>query len=270
MSTGKKIEALCARDGIKISKLESELNFSRGSLTKNDPNAMRADRVRDIAKYFGVTPTYIMTDMVYCVCPTCGAAFNPLDATELSMHEELHGKYIRMRDKIGYLLTPTQAATKRAIAEDSLKDINVPAEGKVFHYETLVQCDFAEHAYFNNFESDISFFDFMRDSIRNKKYFDLIPESIIKILAGKYNVDLNDMSETVTDMYKKDETFMAYISDLWDLPSQLRYDVYKAIRHAKRDYADKEYYTNPYANISNHCHDRYDPNSEKCQNCRSE
>lgn len=266
MSTGKKIEDLCAKKGIKISKLEGDLNFSRGSLTKNDPNAMRSDRVRDIAKYFGVTPTYIMTDMVYNVCPICGAAFNPLSETELSLHDRLHENYLTLRDKLGYLLNPTQAANKRVVAMAQLENSDIPDDGKVFHYETLVQCDFAEYAFFNNFIVDIAYVDFLRDEIKERKYFDLIPQSVIKNLTMKYNVELNDDDKPLIDLFQSDKTFMSNITDLWDLPPQLRYDVYKAIRHAKRDYADREYYTNPYASIPESCHD-FDPTNEKCQNC---
>lgn len=243
------------------------MNFSRGSLTKNDPNAMRSDRIRMIASYFNVTPTYLMTDMVYNVCPVCAAAFNPLDANELSLHEELHANYIKLRDKLGYLLNPTQAATKRVVAENFIKDANIPDDGKIFHYETMVQCDFAEYAFYNNFQIDISYADFIRNEIREKKYFDLIPQTVVKNLMSKYNISSNDMDDVpLIDTFKNDKEFMSNITDLWDLPQALRYDVYKAIRHAKRDYADKEYYTNPYANISNTCYD-YDPTMEKCQSC---
>lgn len=271
MSTGRKIEDLCIRNGIKISKLESDLNFSRGSLTKNDPNAMRSDRIRMIAEYFDVTPTYLLTsEMKYCVCPVCAVAYDPLLATDLEQHDRLHNNYLKLREKIGYLLNPSQAATKRAIAKSYLEEPDLPDDGKLFHYETLVQCDFAEHAYFNDFIIDISYSDFIKDEIKSKKYFELLNQSVIKNILSKYNVDPDDGNTPMIDLFQTDKTFMANITDLWDLPQQLRNDVYKAIRHAKRDYADKEYYTNPYANISNHCHDSYDPNRKKCQNCRNE
>ena len=248
MSTAKKIRALCEYNNVPVSKLEQILGFSNGSLRKNNQNSMRADRIRDIATYFGVTPTYIMTDMTFCVCPVCSVAFNPLDESTIETHKQLHENYVNLRSKIGYLLNPTQAATKRIIAENSLGDADVPDDGKVFHYETMVQCDFAEYAYFNNFKVDISYSDFIKDEIQSKKYFELIPESVIKNLIVKYNVSPSEKSHSVIDMYQSDKEFMSNISDLWDLPQDLRHDVYKSIRHAKRDYADREYYTNPYAN----------------------
>ena len=83
---------------------------------------------------------------------------------------------------------------------------------------------------------------------------------------SKYNVDPEENDVPLITLFQQDKEFMANITDLWDLPQQLRFDVYKAIRHAKRDYADKEYFTNPYANVSNTCYD-YDSSSEKCRTC---
>ena len=265
-----KIKSLCEHSGIPISKLEAELGFSNGSLTKNDPGAIRNDRIRRIAEYFLATPTYLMTEMKYCVCPICAVAYDPLDNDNIDQHHRLHNNYVKLRDKIGYLLNPSEAASKRAVASTLLKDKDLPDDGKVFNYETLVQCDFAEYAYFNDFVIDVSYNDFIKQEMREKKYFEFLNPAIVKSLSSKYNIDLEEESLPLIDLFQADKEFMSNITDLWDLPQPLRYDVYKAIRHAKRDYADKEYYTNPYANISENCHDNYDPDSEKCKNCRKE
>lgn len=262
-----KIRDLCARDGLSITKLEVALGYGNGSITKSSTHTLRSDRIQKIAEYFNVTPTYLLTsEMKYCVCPVCAVAYDPLLATDLEQHKRLHKNYLRLREKIGYLLNPSQAATKRAIAKNYLEDPELPDDGKLFHYETLVQCDFAEHAYFNDFIIDVSYADFIRDEIKHKKYFELLNSSVIKNITSKYNVDPDEESTPLIELFQNDKEFMSNITDLWDLPQPLRYDVYKAIRHAKRDYADKEYYTNPYANVSNTCYD-YDPNREKCISC---
>ena len=247
-----KIRELCIFHDTSITKLEVALGFGNGSITKSANHTLRSDRVREIADYFGVTPTYLMSDMVYCVCPVCGIAFDPLDKDGYSLetHKRLHENYIHLREKIGYLLNPTQAAAKREVAKSCLEIKDMQDDGKVFHYETMVQCDFSEYAYFNNFIVDISYSDFIKKEIRERKYFDLLPQSVIKNITVKYNVDPDSEDTPLIDLFQKDKEFMSNITDLWDLPKELRIDVYKAIRHAKRDYADKEYYTNPYANTN--------------------
>jgi len=263
-----KIRKLCQYNNTSVTKLEVSLGYGNGSLTKNQGKSIKPDRIREIAKYFNVTPTYLMTDMIYCVCPICAVAFDPLSDSDIDQHHRLHNNYVRLRDKIGYLLNPSQAASKRCVAKDFLEKPDLPDEGKLFHYETLIQCDFAEHAYFNDFVIDTSYSEFIKEEIRLKKYFELLNPSVIKNILSKYNVDPSEEDTPLIELFQTDKEFMSNITDLWDLPQQLRYDVYKAIRHAKRDYADKEYFTNPYANISKDCHENYDPDSEKCKNCR--
>lgn len=260
-----KIKELCHFNGITITELERKFGYGQGSLTKNPSHTLKSDRVQEIANYFDVTPSYLLSDMVYCVCPVCAAAYNPLDSITIESHKILHDNFIRLRNVIGYLLNPSQASTKRVIAMQHLEQSDIPDDGKIFHYETLMQCDFAEYAYFNDFVIDMSYSDFIKEKIKEKKYFDLLPQSVVKNITVKYNVELNDDNIPLIDLFQKDKEFMSNITDLWDLPQQLRYDVYKAIRHAKRDYADKEYYTNPYANL-NKCQ-KYDPNNEKCKDC---
>lgn len=269
MSLMSKIRALCDHNGISVTKLEDILGYTHGAIIRNTADSMKSEKVRTIANYFDVTPTYLLTDMKYCVCPTCGAAYIPTEKADLETHNMIHSNYLALREKNGYLLNPSQAATKRVVAESFIEDSEIPDEGKVFHYETMVQCDYAEYAFSQNFVVEIAYADYVKQAIKAKKYFDLIPQSVINNLSVKYNVNPTEDSETpLIDLFQKDKEFMSNITDLWDLPKPLRYDVYKAIRHAKRDYADKEYYTNPYANISENCHDNYDPDSEKCQNCR--
>lgn len=242
-----KIRSLCDFNGISITKLEEILGYKHGAIIRNNTDSMKSEKIRTIGKYFNVTPTYLMTDMKFNVCPVCAIAFDPTSKEDIEMHEKSHKNYINLRDKIGYLLNPTQAASRRGIAEGFIEDGNIPDEGKVFHYETLVQCDFAEYAYFNNFDIDMSYADFIKEEIREQRYFDKIPESVIKNLMSKYNINPDENSVPPMELFQRDKEFMANMTDLWDLPPELRLDVYKAIRHAKRDYADKEYYTNPYA-----------------------
>lgn len=267
MALMNKIRALCDHDGISVTKLEDILGYTHGAIIRNSADSMKSEKIRTIANHFSVTPTYLLTDMKYCVCPICAVAFDPLDDDDIDQHHRLHNNYVKLRDKMGYLLNPSQAASKRSVAKSFLEEPNLPDEGKIFHYETLVQCDFAEHAYFNDFLIDISYSDFIKEEIRLKRYFELLNPSIIKTLSSKYNVNPDEEDIPIIELFQTDKEFMSNITDLWDLPQALRYDVYKAIRHAKRDYADKEYYTNPYANIDiQECND-YNSLNPNCKEC---
>jgi len=58
MSTKDIIEALCQEKGITIAKLERDLDFSNGSLSKTDN--IRSDRLLAVAKYFNVSMEFLM------------------------------------------------------------------------------------------------------------------------------------------------------------------------------------------------------------------
>lgn len=56
-----KIKALCKANRISVSKLEVDLNFSRGSICKWGVNNPSIDKVKAVADYFGVTVDYLLS-----------------------------------------------------------------------------------------------------------------------------------------------------------------------------------------------------------------
>lgn len=56
-----KIKALCKEEGISVSKLESVLDFSRGSICKWSVNIPSINKVKAVADHFGVTVDYLLS-----------------------------------------------------------------------------------------------------------------------------------------------------------------------------------------------------------------
>ena len=56
-----RIRELCRKNGISVTKLEAALGYGNGSISKASTTAMRSDRLKAIADYFGVTMEYLMT-----------------------------------------------------------------------------------------------------------------------------------------------------------------------------------------------------------------
>lgn len=54
------IKKLCDERGIKISTLERDLDFSRGSIYKMVSSAPSSDKVKKIADYFDVSTDYLL------------------------------------------------------------------------------------------------------------------------------------------------------------------------------------------------------------------
>lgn len=59
-----RVNELCIKKGISITALAMELGFSKGTPTnwKSMTNPPRAENVKKIADYFGVSPTYFTDD----------------------------------------------------------------------------------------------------------------------------------------------------------------------------------------------------------------
>ena len=56
----KKIKALCDTRGLSLSQLEKELGFGRDTISKWSTSIPRADRLKAVADYFGVTVDELM------------------------------------------------------------------------------------------------------------------------------------------------------------------------------------------------------------------
>lgn len=58
-----KIKMLCKEKGIAITKLEAELGFARGSLSKIDNHKPSAEKVEKIARFFGISSTFLTSTL---------------------------------------------------------------------------------------------------------------------------------------------------------------------------------------------------------------
>lgn len=240
MSIVYKIMELCQFNNTTITELEKNLNYSNGSIKKSSSQTVRSDRVAEIAEYFNVSPTYMLSDMPYDICPVCSSSYDPLKKDEVKMHTMIHENFLRLRVKMGYFMNPAFATFKRAMTLDQIKKQDIADELRINYYEMLMLCDFTEYAKQFNYDIKISYTDFVKNQIAERKYFDLIPEHVTRIIALNHNVDLAINNAPLTTQIKEDKDFMQNISDMWRLPQDLKHDVYKAIRHAKRDYEDSQ------------------------------
>ncbi|MCD7724263.1 MAG: helix-turn-helix domain-containing protein [Clostridiales bacterium] len=57
-----KIESLCAEKGISISRLEKECGLGNATVRGWDKSIPRADTIKAVADYFGVSPDEFLTE----------------------------------------------------------------------------------------------------------------------------------------------------------------------------------------------------------------
>lgn len=94
-----RVKALCTERGISVSKLERELGFSHGSLSKLDKSSPSFDRLQKIADFFSVSVEYIRTGLSMTRGP------QPLDASSRSVDAGFwtfsYSAYEKIRDQKG-------------------------------------------------------------------------------------------------------------------------------------------------------------------------
>lgn len=246
MSVIYKIEELCRFHGTTITELEKVMGYSNGSLRRSTNQTLRSDRIQQIAEHFEVTPTYLINEMRHDICPVCAFLYNPLEKKDVIMHHQIHKNFIALKNKFGFLMNITQAASSRLYAKADLLDSSASKAKKAYSYELLLHCDFADYAFSQRYIVDIEYPDFIKNEIISKKYFDLVSTQILSEIMLKFDVHLNYDEKPFIEKIQDDAEFMANISNLWELPQEFRDDVYKAVRHAKRDLADREYFTTMY------------------------
>lgn len=61
MSTKDRIKELCKKNGISVNKLEKELGFATGYISKLDKSTPNTKKIQLIADYFNVSLDYLLT-----------------------------------------------------------------------------------------------------------------------------------------------------------------------------------------------------------------
>lgn len=61
MTLRERIKELCRKNGVSMNKLEIDLEFGKGYLSKLDKSTPNSEKLQQIADYFGVTLDYLMT-----------------------------------------------------------------------------------------------------------------------------------------------------------------------------------------------------------------
>lgn len=98
-----KIKKLCRENGISVPKLEIELGLSSGSISKWDKSSPKADNLKKVADYFGVTIDYLMSedkpDMGKFDFQLFGENASPEDQQKELMKKQLLDLYAGMSDE---------------------------------------------------------------------------------------------------------------------------------------------------------------------------
>ena len=107
MNLKERIQKLCKDSGVSMNKVESDLNFGKGYISKLGKSTPNANKIREIADYFGTSVDFLMTgnestEVLY-TCPDCGLSYSPIVMEDAKHHIEVHDAWKKAEEKFGRL-----------------------------------------------------------------------------------------------------------------------------------------------------------------------
>ena len=94
MTLKDRIKALCKAKKTSMNKIEIELGFGIGYISKLNESNPNSGKLQKIADHLNVSLDYLMGNVDYVVCQECGYSYNPLDDFDCACHENIHNKIL--------------------------------------------------------------------------------------------------------------------------------------------------------------------------------
>lgn len=102
MTLKERIKKLANSEGLSIPKLEDELGFGGGTISRWDKSAPSADKLAKIADRYNVTVNYLLYGGER-ICPECGFHFFLDDTDDMKAHMKEHSLWQKASEKFGKL-----------------------------------------------------------------------------------------------------------------------------------------------------------------------
>lgn len=210
------IKELCKRNGVSLNKLELDLGFARGYVSKLDKSTPNSLKLQQIADYFNVTLDFLLgkTDLV--VCPVCGFGNNPLSETSEKEHKEFHETFLNAKDKIPFLTSYSDSQSKKQNAiTEFRKEIDKEKRADLLnsYFEALYSLELQNNGYTMNTYNVLSYKNFCSNELANlmlnSESHNRIDDDTLDWLDKKYEIKYDNQCNMVKEdsvYYLNDET----------------------------------------------------------------
>ena len=109
MTLKDKIKTLCKIHGTSMNKIEKELGFASGYISKLGNSKPNSEYMNRIAERFSVTTDFLLGNTDISVCSICGFGDNPMSESSRKEHEEFHNKFLLAKEKYPFLMPYSEA-----------------------------------------------------------------------------------------------------------------------------------------------------------------
>lgn len=195
MTLKDRIKALCKARGVSMNKVEIDLGFGTGYISKLKESNPNSGKLQKIADYLCVSLDYLMGKSDYIICPVCGFSDNPLSEESRKEHEQFHNKFLAVKEKYPFFMKYSDADKLR---NDSISDFRNPDKKineRINAFDDFLHAEFSLEISRCNYEIDhLNYEDFCKVEVGTLEADWVISEEFIDLLVEKYGVDKNFMN----------------------------------------------------------------------------
>ena len=201
MTLKDKIKLLCKIHGTSMNKIEKELGFASGYISKLGNSKPNSEYMNRIAERFSVTTDFLLGNTDISVCSVCGFGDNPISESSRKEHEEFHNRFLLAKEKYPFLMPYSEADNVKNKCIFSLKNNSLDLEEKLETYEKYLQAQFSIELLKQEYDvSKISYDDFgtsytMSLNLENNLSFS---KDFVNAVFEKYNVNRDYMTDNGT------------------------------------------------------------------------
>lgn len=201
MTLKDKIKTLCKIHGTSMNKIEKELGFASGYISKLGNSKPNSEYMNRIAERFSVTTDFLLGNTDISVCSVCGFGDNPISESSRKEHEEFHNRFLFAKEKYPFLMPYSEADNVKNKCIFSLKNNSLGLEEKLETYEKYLQAQFSIELLKQEYDvSKIAYDDFgtsytMSLNLENNLSFS---KDFVNAVFEKYNVNRDYMTDNGT------------------------------------------------------------------------
>ena len=201
MTLKDKIKTLCKIHGTSMNKIEKELGFASGYISKLGNSKPNSEYMNRIAERFSVTTDFLLGNTDISVCSVCGFGDNPISEISRKEHEEFHNRFLLAKEKYPFLMTYSEADNVKNKCIFSLKNNSFGLEEKLETYEKYLQAQFSIELLKQEYDvSKIAYDDFgtsytMSLNLESNLSFS---KDFVNAVFEKYNVNRDYMTDNGT------------------------------------------------------------------------
>ena len=233
MTLKDRIKALCKVKETSMNKVEIELGFGTGYISKLNESHPNSGKLQQIADRLDVSLDYLMGNRDYVICPVCGFLNNPLSEQSRKEHEEFHQKFLSIKDKYPFFMCYTEAEKQRTDSIHAFRSYQKSIEEKVAAFDKYLESAFSLEILRNNCElSGLDYDQFCRVEVSTLYSDDCISQEFIDALIEKYGIDRDFLAgnEQLFARINNNEQIIRILRYLEKLKPELLYIVEKQIK----------------------------------------